>query len=160
AASGYFLAEMNDSNVKAVVRLLETRALRDAEFMRLRRAQLSECDGGEVSRFEIDQMRPLVDSILRFAPDRQHLREPYWMRMHENLQRSSEGICAYNILILGGFPKPYRRKLNPQGPLIVFGYDYFADHAAASGIATPKLLSYQGLWGGGEEYAYETLNFV
>jgi aminopeptidase YwaD len=24
----------------------------------------------------------------------------------------------------------------------------------------PKLLSYEGLWGANEEYAYETLNFV
>ena len=42
----------------------------------------------------------------------------------------------------------------------MFGYDYFADHTKAAGIATPKLLSYQGLWGGGEEYAYEVLNFA
>jgi hypothetical protein len=42
----------------------------------------------------------------------------------------------------------------------VFGYDYFADHAASAGIATPKLLSYEGSWGGGEEYAYEALNFA
>jgi hypothetical protein len=27
-------------------------------------------------------------------------------------------------------------------------------------VATPKLLSYEGLWGGGEEYAYEVLNFA
>jgi hypothetical protein len=44
----------------------------------------------------------------------------------------------------------------------VFGYDYFADHAKAAGVATPKLLSYEGSWGGGdgEEYAYEALNFA
>jgi aminopeptidase YwaD len=33
-------------------------------------------------------------------------------------------------------------------------------HAVAAGIAAPKLLSYEGLWGAGEEYAYEALNFV
>ncbi|HKD14028.1 MAG TPA: hypothetical protein VKE71_05710, partial [Candidatus Angelobacter sp.] len=48
----------------------------------------------------------------------------------------------------------------PKGPLAVFGYDYFEDHAKKVGITTPKLLSYHGLWGAGEEYAYETLNFV
>ena len=42
----------------------------------------------------------------------------------------------------------------------MFGYDYFVDHAKAAGVATPKLLSYEGLWGGGEEYAYEVLNFA
>jgi hypothetical protein len=44
--------------------------------------------------------------------------------------------------------------------LVVFGYDYFADHAKAAGIATPKLLSYEGTGGSGEEYAYEALNFA
>jgi hypothetical protein len=47
-----------------------------------------------------------------------------------------------------------------KGPLAVFGYDYFADHAKAAGIATPRLLSYGGLWGSAEEYAYEVLNFA
>jgi hypothetical protein len=53
-----------------------------------------------------------------------------------------------------------RRKTTPKGPLAVFGYDYFAEHAKAAGVATPKLLSYEGLWGGGEEYAYEVVNFA
>jgi aminopeptidase YwaD len=42
----------------------------------------------------------------------------------------------------------------------VFGYDYFADHAKAAGVAAPGLLSYEGSWGSGEEYAYEALNFA
>ena len=31
--------------------------------------------------------------------------------------------------------------------MMVFGYDYFADHAKAAGIPTPKLLSYEGAMG-------------
>jgi len=54
----------------------------------------------------------------------------------------------------------YKRKAEPKGPLAVFGYDYFTEHAKPAGVATPKLLSYEGLWGGGEEYAYEVLNFA
>ncbi len=54
----------------------------------------------------------------------------------------------------------FTRKPNPKGPLVVFGYDYFAEHAKAAGIETAKLLSYEGLWGAGEEYAYEVLNFA
>jgi hypothetical protein len=54
----------------------------------------------------------------------------------------------------------WERKPQPKGPLAVFGYDYFAEHARTAGIAMPKLLSYEGLWGGGEEYAYEVLNFA
>jgi hypothetical protein len=54
----------------------------------------------------------------------------------------------------------FKRKPEPRGPLAVFGYDYFADHAKAAGVAMPKLFGYEGLWGGGEEYAYEVLNFA
>jgi hypothetical protein len=54
----------------------------------------------------------------------------------------------------------YKRKAEPKGPLAVFGYDYFTEHAKTAGVTTPKLLSYEGLWGGGEEYAYEVLNFA
>jgi aminopeptidase YwaD len=52
------------------------------------------------------------------------------------------------------------RKPEPRGPLAVFGYDYLADRGGPAGIPTPKLLGYEGLRGAGEEYAYETLNFV
>jgi len=54
----------------------------------------------------------------------------------------------------------YRRRPEPRGPLSVFGYDYLADHAKQAGIAMPKLLDFQGMWGAGEEYAYEALNFA
>jgi hypothetical protein len=52
----------------------------------------------------------------------------------------------------------FRRAREPKGPLTVFGYDFSAEKGAGS--AAPKLLRYEGLWGGGEEYAYEVLNFV
>jgi len=54
----------------------------------------------------------------------------------------------------------YRRRGEPRGPLTVFGYDYFEEHAKSVGVTTPGLLNYEGLWGGGEEYAYEALNFA
>jgi aminopeptidase YwaD len=55
----------------------------------------------------------------------------------------------------------FKRKKEPRGPLAVFGSDYFADHAKAAGISTtPRILDYEGMWGSGEEYAYEILNFA
>jgi aminopeptidase YwaD len=54
----------------------------------------------------------------------------------------------------------YHRRDEPRGPLMVFGYDYFAEHARVAGISNPRLLGYQGAWGAGEEYAYEALNFA
>ena len=55
----------------------------------------------------------------------------------------------------------FRKKAEPKGPMAVFGFDYFETEWAKRGHTTkPKLLEYEGLWGGGEEYAYEVLNFV
>lgn len=54
----------------------------------------------------------------------------------------------------------FRRVATLRGPMSVFGYDYFSDHAKAAGIATPKLLEYEGLRGAGGEYSYEALNFA
>jgi aminopeptidase YwaD len=54
----------------------------------------------------------------------------------------------------------FHRRNEPRGPLTVFGYDYLTDHAKSAGLPTPKLLSYEGAWGSGEEYAYEALNLV
>ena len=158
AASGYFLAGMGDKDLQGVFDLLRVHTLRTAEELHRKRAQVQGCDGGEIERFEQDQVRPLVESVTRLAPAN-GLRWPAIGKVGANIANNGEGICGKAILIPEATPI-FRRKAEPKGPLAVFGYDYFADHAKAAGVTTPKLLSYQGLWGGGEEYAYEALNFV
>jgi hypothetical protein len=55
----------------------------------------------------------------------------------------------------------FRRRAMPKGPMAVFGFDYFEAERVKRGHPTkPKLLEFEGLWGGGEEYAYEVLNFA
>ena len=92
----------------------------------------------------------------------------------ETIKRVMKGNCPSFYTPIAAVPDPeavrkqhlgaqgsvFKRKTEPKGPLSVFGYDYFAEHAKATGVTTPKLLSYQGLWGHGEEYAYEVLNFA
>jgi hypothetical protein len=92
----------------------------------------------------------------------------------ETIKRVMNADCPSFYTPLAGVPDPesvrkqhlgpqgsvFKRKTGPKGPLSVFGYDYFAEHAKATGVTTPKLLSYKGLWGHGEEYAYEVLNFA
>ncbi len=53
-----------------------------------------------------------------------------------------------------------RRNPTPKGPMWGFDYSYLEDRLAKSGLPTPELLDYQGLWGAGPEYAYEALNLV
>jgi aminopeptidase YwaD len=54
----------------------------------------------------------------------------------------------------------FKRKPEPRGPVAGFGSDYLADRAKPAGIAMPKLMEYEGMWGSGDEYAYEVLNFA
>jgi aminopeptidase YwaD len=159
AASGYFLAQMTDRDAENALVLLKIGALRDAEQMRLKRMQLGLCEGGEVSRVTIDQRWPLVNSIGPFVTTKEELRKMFWTEIREIVQRSAGGMCAQ--------PTPvdraafvFGRKENPKGPVAVFGSDYVNDRTATAGIAPPRLLSYEGLWGSGEEYAYEVLNFA
>ena len=159
AASGYFLAGMSDKDLQTVFGILQTRTLREAEEIRLKRAQVSECDGGEIQRFEQAQVRPLVESVTQLTPDAKGIRWSAIARVGANISNNANGMCGKVILIAGGNPV-FRRNSEPKGPLAAFGYDYFAEHAKAAGLATPKLLSYEGLWGSGEEYAYEVLNFA
>jgi aminopeptidase YwaD len=160
AASGYFLAGMGDSSLQAIYHLLRMRTLQTVEEIHHKREQISEdCERGEVERFEMEQVRPMVESVKRLAPDAKEMRWLTISKVAATLDNNSEGRCLKTILIVGG-NAIFKRKLEPKGPLVVFGYDYFEDQAKAAGIATPKLMSYEGLWGSGEEYAYEVLNFA
>jgi hypothetical protein len=55
----------------------------------------------------------------------------------------------------------FTRNSSLKGPMEVFGSNYLADEQVKRGLTTkPRLLDYNGLWGSGEEYAYEVLNFA
>jgi aminopeptidase YwaD len=160
AASGYFLATMGDDKLQAVFDLLQMRILRTAKEIHLKRAQVTTpCGGGEIERFEMEQVRSLAESVTRLTPDIRQMRWVQMAKITANIDNNSHGRCLQTRTMIGG-NQPYRRKTEPKGPLAVFGFDYFAERAKAAGVATPKLLSYEGLWGSGEEYAYEVLNFA
>jgi len=161
AASGYFLAGMGDKDLQAVIDLLRLRTLQTAKEIHQKSAQISTpCDGGEIARFEGDQTRPLAESLTRLAPDTNAMRWAAIGIIGKNIANNTEGICGRMILLPGGNPV-FRRKLEPKGPMAVFGFNYFEVEWAKRGHTTkPKLLEYEGLWGGGEEYAYEVLNFA
>jgi aminopeptidase YwaD len=159
AASGYFLAQLNDRDAESVLVLLKMGALRDAQEMRLKRMQLDQCDGGIVAGFAIDQRWPLVNSIEAFATVKEEIRKMYAAEIREVVVKSGGGICA-QASATGAFAAVHRRKENPKGPVAVFGSDYVNDRTANAGVTPPKILNYEGLWGGGEEYAYEVLNFA
>jgi hypothetical protein len=160
AASGYFLAGMNQQELPSVLHMIELDSLRIVQEIAKKRAQVNEYEGGKVQRFEGTPIRPLAESVSNFLGLPPAFATATFARMGQNLDRNGEGMSLKRITLSGDSAKVWKRKPEPKGPLAVFGYDYFADHAKAAGVAEPKLMSYEGLWGSGEEYAYEVLNFA
>jgi aminopeptidase YwaD len=159
-ASAYFLAGVNDGSLPAIYQLLQAGSLRIAAEIHQKAAQTTgPCEGGEIQRFETAQIRPMVESVTRFTPDAQQSRGAAISRIGQKVEGNSDGRCLRTELAAPGGPV-YRRKADVKGPLTVFGYDYFAERSKVSGVPAPKLLNYEGLWGSGEEYAYEILNFA
>jgi Zn-dependent M28 family amino/carboxypeptidase len=145
AASGYFLATNQSSSS------LRTGDLIQEDLRRIQRwgregwlAHYEDCISDYQQRLYEDAVANSAELFFRGKgiPPKQYV----------SCLRGREISDAYLLI--------YRRTNGLKGPLTVFGYDYFADHAKAVGVATPKLLSYEGLWGAGEEYAYEVLNFA
>jgi aminopeptidase YwaD len=151
AASGYFLASFSPTNVAATKRAVEIgRLLRTAQMMERESdppvASTPAANTASIATSRVfDQYeRSVLNSINAYSST---AAPPSHPRPHDaTAHRDGTPI--------------YHRRPEPRGPLVVFGYDYFADHAKAAGISAPRLLSYEGSWGSGEEYAYETLNFA
>lgn len=154
AASGYFLAQATVKDQDAVFEQADIAALRRYVLYRERAFNLPPIEASNVSRLEMNLALGIRSSFYQFAFASSGVSGvmtplPSMLppRMPET-QATGDGLLVF------------KRNPQPKGPLAVFGYDYFEDHAKAAGVTTPKLLSYRGLWGGEEEYAYETLNFA
>jgi aminopeptidase YwaD len=154
AASGYFLAQMTKDDEAGTLRQTQISALRRHAFNLIRAGELPESEAANLLRQEISYFEHSAGPIPWFAD---------WgtqEALGPNVPWSQPPSKAALSQPTGDGLLVFKRNPEPKGPLTVFGYDYFEDHAKAAGIARPKLLDYQGLWGGGEEYAYETLNFA
>jgi len=164
-ASGYYLAKMTDAEMPKdrlpyLISTMSGHRLASYESLLHRCVSLNAYDCGEMTRPFVDLEVAKVDSIGRFATVPPNWRQMEWNHAHALEMQLLSGRSLRTELLMGDFRNIWKRKAEPRGPLAVFGYDYLADHAKAAGVATPKLLSYEGLWGMGEEYAYEVLNFA
>jgi len=155
AASGYFLAGLTMQNPQSLadIRFLMIHGseLRSASmFSRLN--SLSHPDWSCIEGFQKQYDQDLQTELSRFLD--------LTAKPLDKANLAKRAVCALDEQEEHGGDLKYRRRPEPRGPVTVFGYDYANDHLAAAGITPPKILSYEGLWGEGEEYAYEILNFV
>jgi len=157
AASGYFLARMSGADYGPLLEAVKTNQYFRSGSTMKRASQLPEQEARKLLKqfaASEEKLAWSINSIMPISLVGEETRPPLprpEMRLQQLLQ--PEPITGDAALVL-------KRKAEPKGPLAVFGYDYFGEHAKATGVATPKLLSYEGLWGAGEEYPYEVLNFA
>jgi len=159
AASGYFLAGMEEDTAQVVLAAIDAARLLRWNSVQLRSYQLSDDEAGNFIRQSLNSDLGVYQSIKQIVPQSITLGE-----------LTFERFAAIKIILdRAGTPHPamgsgllvFRRKKQPTGPMAAFGYDYFeAEWAKQAQTTKPKLLDYEGLWGSGEEYAYEVLNFA
>jgi hypothetical protein len=162
AASGYFLAGLtgrDDARMAALVSLSQASSTRRLLEDLFRARDLSDQDISDLVRVAHRYRHESVVSSFGFTgqgvagtearPEQLFLALPTAARKFlPETTATGDGLLVF------------ARNPEPKGALGVFGYNYFEDHAKTAGVPTPKLFSYEGLWGAGGEYAYETLNFV
>jgi aminopeptidase YwaD len=158
AASGYFLARMNEDGAKMVLSMVDSDRLLRAHLAELHAAEVSQGEASSLMRTYLNGEIDTVSSTRQLVPSSITQKELAFERLYP-IQSLANRVRPAVAAAGDGLLK-FKRSAQPKGPLAVFGYDYFADHAKAAGVATPKLMSYEGLWGSGEEYAYEVLNFA
>jgi aminopeptidase YwaD len=161
-ASGYFLASYSRSDVARTMQHIKADALRRTATALERR------DEFEAENHGLDATNPLgrnlqfeadtFESIQRFQPLTAQQKSESDRFISDLTHAAALGGIAGDmgsdgLLVFG-------RAAEPKGPMSVFGYDYFIDHYGADRARSLKVFGYKGLRGGGEDYAYEILNFA
>jgi hypothetical protein len=162
AATGYYLARLGgDEKEGPWQRLGEAlQLLTEILTGQLRRAAqtvataVSVGEGESKGRAYLTYERDVLLSVNEFSES--------WADEEEALQN----VLLYPRLQAAMAEEPekggpvFARNAEPKGPMSVFGYDYFEDKLGREAARKVRLLSYRGLWGSGDMYAYEVLNFV
>ena len=157
AVSGWFLANMSDDDVQAVLDLLRRNATQRGGDLLERRARLPALDAAASTGVHFAVERGKVESIAGFAE-------------LSDVQRSSAMRYLDQLEALFVMPVPaimvprdqtvYERNDALQGPMHAFGYSYIIDKLGSdtyAGLSLPRHVTPRG---NGRMFTYEALNFV
>src|SRR5579862_502476 len=150
AASGYYLATLNGKETTELSSVMGANRSARMEATMFRALQLSDREKMSFLNAQLAFERELPLGLSQFVQQ---------LNPSPDLSRDKAGTFPEEASTGGGL-FVFSRKPEPKGPVAVFGSDFFVDRVKPAGLETPKLLEYEGIWGSGEEYAYEALNFV
>lgn len=158
AASVLFLANMKPDDVPALWTTMQSGVLQRTATMLARRAKLTRPEAATYTREYLASERAAFESMSGFAAIPDSVRrsaDAFFVRLAKVVGADAGARPASAT---GDAARVYARNTAVSGPMIVFGYDYLADHSR--GRSPPRLLSFVGARGTGADYAYEVLNFV
>ena len=155
AATGWALANLDDSDVPALWRLQRSAALGRAATTVERAAKLDRFESENLARFTAARERALFGSLSHFALSPSGLTE-----------EAARFFATFDALVArpatparrGG--TIYRRDPAHPGTTTTFGYSWLPDHLGTERVVALRLPEFTGLWGGGGDYTYEALNLV
>src|SRR5216683_329516 len=151
AASGYFLADLTSADLAKLSK--ETRA-GDTRLM-------SEYEAREAELPEKEAQSLITRMVFQVGLRELSAKDFVGASKKDEFLRAQARFLTPTMPAKGDGLLQFQRRAEPKGPLAVFGYDYFqVEWAKQAHAVKPGLLKYEGLWGGGEEYAYEVLNFA
>ncbi|MCH8334410.1 MAG: DUF4910 domain-containing protein [Proteobacteria bacterium] len=159
AVSAWFLANMSDEDVPAVLSLLERNALARTADLLERRAQLNAIDAIAVTDIHFTVERRKVHSVEPFA----NLSEEAHGEAMQYLADLAKLVAVSQIAGVAGAGRNqtvYQRNPDVMGPMSAFGYSYLQDKLPEDEYSDLKLRHHTGLWGSSGQYVYEALNFV
>jgi len=159
AVSAWFLANMSDDDVPAVLRMLERNALARSSELLQRRAKLDGIDQIAVSDIHFAVERRKVHSIESFAT----FTEEAHAAAMEFIGELARLVAVPQIANVAGMHRNdtvYERNSDVKGPMDAFGYSYLSDKYGADKAGGLRLSRYSGTYGDGGMYVYEALNFV
>jgi aminopeptidase YwaD len=153
AVSGWFLANMSEGDVPAVLALLQRNALdRGGEHL-ARRAALPALDAAASTEVHFEVERRKIESIAAFAPLSDVQRNSA-LHFLEELQKLFPAIYVLRDETV------YERNPAVEGPMHAFGYSYIEDRLGAERLAALRLPQHSTAFGTGGMFTYEALNFV
>ena len=156
AVSAWFLANMTDDDVPAILKLLERNALSRTADMVEHRRNMTPMDQIAVTDVHFTVERRKVHSVEPFA----ELNENDHAAAVEFLDQVARAVAVPQVANVAAVTRNnavYVRNPAIEGPMGAFGYSYLSDKLGADNVAALRIRSYAG---NGGQYSYEALNFV
>ena len=157
AVSGWFLANMSEDDVPAVLDMLRRNAMARGANLLERRSALPALDAAASTDVHFTVERRKVQSVEAFATltESQHNQA---MAFLEQLGALFE--MPVPLIHIPRDETVYVRNPEIEGPMHAFGYSFIEDKLGKKRLAELRLPGHSTPYGGGRLFTYEALNFV